>query len=352
VISGSDERDLLTALHGGGEEDPLWATFLVRLRRRFRADSARLLLAGGGATAASQVLSEPEASQPRRGPVAGDGLAEAILAAPMRSQRVYGLRELAQNDGFARLARPVPTGLALRLVHESLSAWLILTRAEPFAAGESALVAALVPHLAIALANHAVRERARTREHLLGAVLDRLHYGWVTLGAEGRIVDSDPRATALIREGALLGTGPSGELLTVSASANRLIAETLDQVRRGERVQCPAVRSSDSPRLDLLLKPLPAGGSAEALLVAYLQEEGSETGDASGTLGALYGLAPREARLAMALAEGDGIPEAAERLGLSVETARNYSKSLYAKLGARGQAQLARIVALSLAGLA
>jgi DNA-binding CsgD family transcriptional regulator len=174
----------------------------------------------------------------------------------------------------------------------------------------------------------------------------------VALGAEGRIVDSDARATALIRDGALLGAGPSGELLTLSATANRLIAETLDQARRGETVACPAVRISDSPRLDLLLKPLPAGGSAEALMVAYLQEEGTETGDASGALAALYGLAPREARLAIALAEGDGIRDAAERLGLTVETARNYSKSLYAKLGARGQAQLARIVALSLAGLA
>jgi DNA-binding CsgD family transcriptional regulator len=31
-------------------------------------------------------------------------------------------------------------------------------------------------------------------------------------------------------------------------------------------------------------------------------------------------------------------------MGLTIETARNYSKKLYAKLGVRGQAELVRLV--------
>ena len=53
-----------------------------------------------------------------------------------------------------------------------------------------------------------------------------------------------------------------------------------------------------------------------------------------------FGLSRSEARLACRLASGDSLSTAAATLGLSVETARNYSKSLYAKTGARGQGPL------------
>jgi DNA-binding CsgD family transcriptional regulator len=51
------------------------------------------------------------------------------------------------------------------------------------------------------------------------------------------------------------------------------------------------------------------------------------------------------------LGYGGGIAEAAERLGLSIETARFYSKTLYAKLDVRGQAELTRRILTSVAVL-
>ena len=44
----------------------------------------------------------------------------------------------------------------------------------------------------------------------------------------------------------------------------------------------------------------------------------------------------------MELARGRSIAEAGAALGLTIETARNYSKRIYAKLGLRGQAELVR----------
>ena len=52
----------------------------------------------------------------------------------------------------------------------------------------------------------------------------------------------------------------------------------------------------------------------------------------------------REAELAMALSDGLSIAEAASSLGLSLETVRNYSKRLYAKLGVRGRTDLVRLI--------
>ena len=69
-------------------------------------------------------------------------------------------------------------------------------------------------------------------------------------------------------------------------------------------------------------------------------------------LAAAHGLSPREAALAVALAQGETILAAGQRLGLTPETARNYSKRLYAKTGTSGQAQLVRLVLTGLAPLA
>ena len=44
--------------------------------------------------------------------------------------------------------------------------------------------------------------------------------------------------------------------------------------------------------------------------------------------------------------------EAAADLGLTVETARNYSKKIYAKTGARGQAELVRNILTGVLALA
>ena len=58
----------------------------------------------------------------------------------------------------------------------------------------------------------------------------------------------------------------------------------------------------------------------------------------------MFGLLPSEARLALALSRGLTLTEAAADLGLTIETARNYSKKIYAKTGARGQPDLVRFI--------
>ena len=60
--------------------------------------------------------------------------------------------------------------------------------------------------------------------------------------------------------------------------------------------------------------------------------------------------APR--RTGDALSRGMSITEAAQDLGLTVETARNYSKKVYAKTGARGQPDLIRFVMRSVLAIA
>ncbi len=73
---------------------------------------------------------------------------------------------------------------------------------------------------------------------------------------------------------------------------------------------------------------------------------------AAEALEELWDLSSKEAQLAVAIANGKSLVEAAETLGLTVETVRHYSKRIYAKTGARGLADLTRLMLTSVAALA
>ncbi|MFT3977068.1 MAG: hypothetical protein QM688_08160 [Sphingomonas bacterium] len=100
---------------------------------------------------------------------------------------------------------------------------------------------------------------------------------------------------------------------------------------------------SATPRLEALLVPAATGMTAPLRASAPVD---------AAALEALHGLTRSEARLAAALAGGESIAEAAARIGLTIETARNYSKRIYAKTGARGQGDLIRLLLGGAAALA
>ena len=87
-------------------------------------------------------------------------------------------------------------------------------------------------------------------------------------------------------------------------------------------------------------------------MIAWCRFERSDHGRRIDALSKLFNLPPREAEFAVAVADGLSIAEAGKQMGLTLETARNYSKQLYAKLDVSGQAQLVRLVLRSGAALA
>jgi DNA-binding CsgD family transcriptional regulator len=124
----------------------------------------------------------------------------------------------------------------------------------------------------------------------------------------------------------------------------------------GEPASRPrAVVLSREPWLDMLLVPAnlrqAASGPAPAL-VAYVHSDTWSSADRCEQLGELFDLIPCEARLALALSRGMTIAEAAADLGLTVESARTYSKRIYAKTGARGQPDLLRFIHRSVLAIA
>lgn len=357
------ETDLLVPLHEGIFEQPMWHTFLARLRAATGAlQAAIVVMAAGGDDVVEVRAGEGIADYAR---FLTEGHAEeAARVRLMREGRVYSLDEMIASGGEAQagLAERVlrPAGLmdlrAVRLREPAgLDGWLVVAGGSELGAAQGRLLALVVPHFRAVLRAFSALERERARTQISAEAFRRMNFGWITLDAACCVVDMDAQAERLLARTSTIRKGPRGRLLPASPEIDRALTGQVRALAADPAARPKALHLSRDPWLDLLVAPVRLhglSGGAQPVAVAYISGDRSSSADRREQLVGLFGLTPSEARLAWAMAQGLGIAEAAAELGLTVETARNYSKKIYAKTGARGQADLVRHILTSVLALA
>ncbi|HEX7874608.1 MAG TPA: helix-turn-helix transcriptional regulator [Sphingobium sp.] len=338
VLTRTDENELLTALHSAVfQEDAPWQIFLSRLRARMEADLCRIYIRPSG-EAGWHVIDTVRA----RGPDSESFDPDPPAFDELRSGRVYASDELpGKREGRARHLRVSwPEGGDLALS--------ILRRGADFRARDAAMLGSLAPHLTIALRSRMEIERQRRRNALSEKLLSRFAAGWLLLDTHGHVLDGDPAGMRLVTEGRQVRRAGDGRLRFPYAEAEELLEVVL-----AERDVTGPPRAAwlgiDPPVQMVLMRPPVDAVRAQSLamphcllLLRAMPEEGVL---AEGRyLPKLFRLTRSEAALAARLAVGASLVEAADQLGLTIETARNYSKRIYLKTGAKGQADLVRIV--------
>lgn len=333
----ADETDLLTALYAGVHETPLWESFLHRLRRLSRADHVSIIFARTGESVHDglQWCAGPDLRSEAR------KLADFVSADPvshraMRPGRVYALEELIdpsnarherfRKDYLSRIGAGFSRTMRVAEANGDGNTWVSLVRAnDDFGAADSARLAALAPHVAIATKTLAIIERERLEAKIAQNVLDRAGIAWTGRDAHGMALAS--------------------------------LHVRLEGERGGMRVtksdlSCSAVHIGDT---NLLSVRSPAFGKSvvAAPVFVTISRLARPLTDEHATLFAeFHDLSLNEARLALLLAQDHSIVEAAAALGLTPETARNYSKRVYSRTRTRGLAELVRMVLTSVAILA
>jgi len=363
-----DENDLLTAIYDGPYEQPLWSTFLERLRRRVRADYAGILFRPSDldpGTIIELFTGKRFPPEVRKLYQEGAYKRDPLLNFDLRPERVYALSEMldAQNPLHNAYRRDIliPAGVrTMRIVKVvepgGLAAWLNIIRDEPdFSAADSALLSALAQHLRRALRNYVSIERERFRSSVANQAIKRLNFGWISLGAEGQIIETDQNAELVLQQSGALRRGGRDRLILTDPAMDRKLTETLRDFASQKTKRGHAIRASQEPWIDMLVVPVDPGSknaASAAMAVAYIQGDSRSSADSHEEIAELFSLLPSEARLALALSRGFSISEAAAELGITTETARSYSKKIYAKLGARGQADLIRFILAGVLALA
>lgn len=369
-----DAADLVAPLIEGIVEDPLWSSFLERLRLRTRADYAAIVfrpLPGG--VPQDRVIHlyagqawPSEITQRFRESLSG---VDPMPYHDLVANRVYALHELLrfgdpEHDRYRQqfLAPGGMSVMRMMRVEEpgGVSAWLTISRAQgDFGVAEDALLVGIAPFWRAALRSYVALERERATASVAQEAIRRLNFGWLTLDGEGRILESDAHVAGMLATSDMLRRGRDGRLTAHDRGVAREIGSAVGALTgagAGAGASRPrAIVLSRDPWLDMLLVPAgPRGGATgpAPALVAYVHADDWSSADRCEQLGELFDLIPSEARLALALSRGMSIAEAAGELGLTVESARTYSKRIYAKTGARGQADLVRFIHRSVLAIA
>jgi DNA-binding CsgD family transcriptional regulator len=359
---------LLAALHDGPFETPPWTTFLELLRAKLDADYSGIIFKppdrgpGGvvelfaGDDAPLEVHQFYRESFYRSDPVMGGTLCEG---------QVYDLNDVFDetNDYHRKYRQQIlePRGVrhmkAVRVTEPSgVTGWMFIARRDkPFDQRDAELLARLSAHFRRSLRNHIALEGELLHARAADSIIARLNIGWLTLDATGTVVRTSAHASAILDHSAALKIGKDGRLVAMRSSANGVLQSAIAAISAEGSARPQAICVSDDPWLNMMLTPftgVPASPDRTSVMIAFLQGETRFGARRHEQIAELFGLLPSEARLALLISQGASLAEAADKLAITLETARSYSKRIYAKMGVRGQADLVRSILTSVLTLA
>ena len=218
-----------------------------------------------------------------------------------------------------------------------------------FTRAEAAQLERIVPHLRrmISISEKLTLDRVHTSLDLL----DRMDVAALALDWQGKVMRTNRYAAALIGEGIVIRSGrlhaPDREsdirLQHLIAAATAVGATRPSSRAASVSAEPVAIRRGDLR--PLVAEAMPASGLFgdvlwQARALVFLTDLARPSLPAPDRIAAILGLTSAEGRLVAQLTEGRELADAAERLGISVHTARSQLKSVFAKTDTHRQAEL------------
>lgn len=226
----------------------------------------------------------------------------------------------------------------------------------PFGTDQKRLFAILAQHLvrAVALQRRVYHLTFASESALAG--FDRLQQGFLLVDAEARPLFTNRIAQDLLD--ADDGLRLEGGILSASdADCGRLLRKLVSS--------CPALagigaggeltlrRKTGRSPLGVLVTPVPPETALAALpwtvsrrpvAIVLITDPATEMQARLASLQQRFGLTPAEAAFALEIIKGDGRQAAADRLGITVGTARTHLSNIFDKTGSKRQAELVRLL--------
>jgi DNA-binding CsgD family transcriptional regulator len=228
----------------------------------------------------------------------------------------------------------------------------------PVDSSQRRLFAALAQHLIRAVAlQRCLYNVTIAREDAL-AGLDGLQQGFLLVDAQARILFANRAARALldVRDGLGVEAGTlSASDVDGSQTLRGLIASCAVDANAatdcGGEVALP--RGSGRLPLDVLVMPVQPETLTAAILwalprrsaaIVLISDPETKIRARVEDLRERFGFTPAEAAFALEIVKGDGRKATADRLGITVGTARSHLSKIFDKTGVRHQAELVRLI--------
>ena len=355
---------LIGAVYDGAMQSPPWHTALEVLKEDLRAkhvtlmlrppspDSSGIMINTGPVTTQGQQSYETHffALDPfvrlKEGEVV---TAEELIGKPWLDSPVYreylkplDIRHLLGTDIYT--AEGIECRLRITRSHD----------AKPFSADDKALLRCLLPHLKRSIQLHARLDFLECERQLFAGTVNRMLLGMISFDQGGNILETNQEARRILADKDGITLSGTNTLVahgsTEGRELQRMIKQALTPTPEPSVVEALAVtRPSGRSKLGVLVKAIPLGQWSESkhrpAAVVFLRDPESNAVQPSHELvRRLFELTRMEATLALLLAEGYTLDEAAEKMNVRRNTARTHLRSIFCKTGVTRQTMLVRLL--------
>jgi len=377
--NGPDQDDvleLIELIYAAAEDATRWTAFLERLRDNVRGTVTAFVfddLSVGRSNIAASVRMDPAFAHLYEqyfhahnawADAAGSRIRSGSV---LTSQMILADRDLVKSEYYAGFLRPQDARHLLSSIpfrdERSFSQVSVLRpgRMPPFSDQDVALMRALIPHLQRGIRVHRHLTQLADRSRLAEELLDRVPFGAVLLGDDGKIVLVNRAAKEILdsHDGLrLTSNGLAACRSDETAALRRLITEA---TRERPGLHPESVGTMSISRLSLrrpysvLVAPLRLEasrlGTSRAAVAAFLTDPEKRPRANCELLRKLYGFTPMESSVAARLLSGETPARAAESLNITLNTARTHIKNLHAKARTHRLSELVRTLAGGIASL-
>jgi DNA-binding CsgD family transcriptional regulator/PAS domain-containing protein len=230
-------------------------------------------------------------------------------------------------------------------------------RSNPIDQAECDLLSVLMPHFQRAFQLHNRIQGLEQKGAAAADALEQLPVGLVMLSADGKVLQVNGAASAIL----------AGQR-ALRVTSRGLVAEIPSENQRLQRLIRGAITTGTGKGLDsggaILIAPGGLKRSLQVLVVplrtravricndvpvaaVFITDPDREPVSEAQVFAQLFRLTPAEARLARILAAGDSLREASEQLNIAESTVKSQLKSIFAKTNTSRQSELVRLLLMT-----
>lgn len=374
-LGQADLDRLLAAIYEGVNDSPPWHDALELMRESLNAAHVTLMLRPPSQESSGVMINTGEVddsateSYEQRffalDPFVGLPPGEVISA-----DELMGKDQWHKSAMYQEYLKPLDIGHLLGAditTKDGIECRVRVTRAKAkkgFSERDKMVCRVLLPHLERAIRLHARLDTLECERQLYSGAVNRLLLGMVHFSHEGSIIHMNEEAQRILGERD--GVSRSGKGIAASSrSENQELQRLISQAISSSTAETPpglaeamsVTRPSGRAQIGIVIRSIPFAEYSESrqrpATAVYLRDPDSSPAQPSQeVVRRVFGLTRMEANLAILLAEGNTLDEAAEKLNVRRNTARTHLRSIFGKTGVTRQTMLVRMLLNSVVSLA
>ncbi len=374
-LGQADLDRMLAAIYEGVNDSPPWRDALEMMRESLKAAHVTLMLRPPSQESSGVMINTGEVddtateSYEQRffalDPFVGLPPGEVISA-----DELMGKDQWHKSAMYQEYLKPLDIGYLLGAditTKDGIECRLRVTRAQTekgFGERDKMICRVLLPHLERAIRLHARLDTLECERQLYSGAVNRLLLSMVHFSHEGSIIHLNDEAQRILGERD--GVSRSGKGIAASSRSenqelqrliNEAIANSTAESTPGLAEAMSVTRPSGRAQIGIVIRAIPYAEYSESkqrpAAAVYLRDPDSSPAQPSQeVVRRVFGLTRMEANLAILLAEGNTLDEAAEKLNVRRNTARTHLRSIFGKTGVTRQTMLVRMLLNSVVSLA